>query len=107
MMPVVKGKPATRLQILTYTALLLPLGLVPVLIGLGGALYAFSAVLFGGWMLVDAVAVWRERDGTREPAARKLFGISILYLFALFAALIVERAMHIPPFALLALGGWT
>jgi protoheme IX farnesyltransferase len=104
MMPVVKGKTHTRREILFYTMLLVPLGLAPALIGLGGLLYAGVASLFGGWMLVDAIAVWRERDEAREPAARKLFGISILYLFALFAALIVERALHVAP---LAFGHWT
>ena len=103
MMPVVKGKAHTRREILVYTLLLVPLGLAPALIGLGGPLYAAAATLFGGWMLIDAIAVLRERDEAREPAARKLFGISILYLFALFAALIVERALHIPP---LALSSW-
>jgi protoheme IX farnesyltransferase len=103
MMPVVKGKARTRYEILAYTLLLVPLGLAPALIGLGGPLYACAALLFGGWMLLDAIAVFRERDETREPAARKLFGISILYLFALFGALIVERALHIEP---LALGHW-
>jgi protoheme IX farnesyltransferase len=106
MMPVVKGKAVTRWQILAYTLLLVPLGLTPALIGLGGPLYVAAAVLFGGWMLLDAVAVWRERDETREPSARKLFGISILYLFAVFAALIVERAIHIPPLTIRSLVGW-
>jgi heme o synthase len=103
MMPVVNGKKATRKQILIYTLLLLPLGLAPAMTGLGGSLYAAAALVFGGWMLVDAVAVLRERDEIREPAARKLFGISILYLFALFASLIVERSIGIVP---LLIGRW-
>ena len=103
MMPVVNGKKATRKQILIYTLLLLPLGLAPAMIGLGGPLYAVAAFVFGGWMLVDAVGVLRERDEIREPAARKLFGISILYLFALFAALIAERLIGLMP---LHIGGW-
>jgi heme o synthase len=106
MMPVVRGKPATRRQILAYTLLLIPLGLTPALIGLGGPLYIAAAALFGGWMLLDAIAAFRERDETREPAARKLFGISILYLFALFAALIVERAIHVLPLGTHVLSGW-
>ncbi|MBV9570615.1 MAG: protoheme IX farnesyltransferase [Alphaproteobacteria bacterium] len=103
MMPVVNGKASTRKQILGYTLFLVPLGLMPALIGLGGALYAASAVGFGSWMLVQSIAVLRERDTTREPAARKLFGVSILYLFALFAALILERLIGIAP---LHLGSW-
>jgi protoheme IX farnesyltransferase len=97
MLPVVKGKMNTRRQILAYTLLLAPLGLAPVAIGLGGILYAAAALGFGAWMLIDAIAVWRERDEAREPAARRLFGVSILYLFALFAALIAERLIGVVP----------
>ena len=93
MMPVVKGKTHTRAQILIYTIILLPLGLVPALMGFAGWLYTGTAAVLGCWMLVEAVAVWREQDEVREPAARKLFGVSILYLFALFAALIAERVI--------------
>ncbi|HSC19562.1 MAG TPA: heme o synthase [Rhizomicrobium sp.] len=93
MMPVVRGKTHTRGQILIYTILLLPLGFAPALMGFAGWLYGATAAVLGGWMLQEAVAVWRERDEVREPAARKLFGVSILYLFGLFAALIAERAI--------------
>jgi protoheme IX farnesyltransferase len=103
MMPVANGKTSTRRQILIYSLLLFPLGLAPALVGLGGPLYALAALVFGTWMLADAVAVLRERDEVREPAARKLFGVSILYLFALFAALIAERLIGIAP---LHIGGW-
>ena len=97
MLPVVRGKASTRKHVLAYTLFLVPLGVLPALIGLGGTLYAAAALGFGGWMLVQAIAVFRERDTTREPAARKLFGVSILYLFALFAALILERLTGIAP----------
>jgi heme O synthase-like polyprenyltransferase len=40
----------------------------------------------------------------REPQARRLFAVSILYLFALFAALIVEQLAGLAPFAALAAG---
>jgi len=93
MMPVVRGKAHTRGQILIYTILLLPLGLAPALMGFAGWLYGATAAVLGCWMLLEAVAVWRKRDEVREPAARKLFGVSILYLFALFAALIAERVI--------------
>ena len=51
----------------------------------------------GFWMLLEAFATLRERDEVREPAARRLFGISLLYIFVPFAALIVERLLHLPP----------
>lgn len=106
MLPVLRGKRTTRRQILLYTSVLVPLGLVPAFIGLGGPLYAAIAAGFGGWFAWDAVAVMRERDEVREPAARRLFGVSILYLFVLFAGLMAERLMGLPPLSALSFGGW-
>jgi protoheme IX farnesyltransferase len=106
MLPVIRGKQATRWQILLYTLVLVPLGLVPAFIGLGGPLYTAMALGFGLWFVCDAVAVLRERDQVREPAARRLFGVSILYLFVLFAGLIVEHVMGLPPMTALSFGSW-
>jgi heme O synthase-like polyprenyltransferase len=64
------------------------------------------ASAFGGWFAIEAVSVFREKDEVHEPAAHRLFGISILYLFVLFAGLIVERLMGLPPLTALHFGGW-
>ena len=106
MLPVVRGKRVTRRQIFVYALLLAPLGLAPAAIGLSGPLYTAVALGFGAWFVIDALAVLRETDEVREPAARRLFGVSILYLFVLFAALMIERLMGLPPFAPLSFGGW-
>ena len=93
MMPNVAGPDATRRQILGYTALLVPLGLAPVALGFGGTAYAAVGVVGGFGMLALAGQVFRLREG--EPAmgvAQQLFGFSILYRFALFAALLAEHA---------------
>ncbi|HXS05692.1 MAG TPA: heme o synthase [Rhizomicrobium sp.] len=97
MLPVVKGKRATRIQIFVYSLLLAPLGAVPAFIGLGGMLYMVLSATMGFWMLLEAFACLREKDEVREPAAKRLFGVSLLYIFVPFAALIVERLLHLPP----------
>ena len=94
MLPVVRGKRSTRTHILFYALLLVPLGLTPYFVGLGGPLYLTAASVLGAVMLWRAVEVFRETDEAAEPAARRLFFVTIFYLFALFAALIVERAVH-------------
>ena len=101
MMPVVRGKPSTRRQIVAYTLALVPLGLVPAAIGLAGPLYLAAAGLIGAWFLFESLAVLFERDAAKEPAAHRLFRVSLLYMFALFATLIVEHLAHIAPF-----GAW-
>jgi protoheme IX farnesyltransferase len=97
MLPVVKGKTITRRHIFAYTLLLAPLGVVPAFIGLGGMLYLVLSASMGFWMLLEAFACLRERDEVREPAAKRLFGVSLLYVFVPFTALIVERLLHLPP----------
>jgi len=96
MLPVVKGKAHTRLQILLYTLVLVPLGLTPAFVGAGGMLYLASAGLIGAWFLWEAIATFRERDSVKEPAAHRLFGVSLLYMTALFAALIAEKLLGLP-----------
>ena len=100
MLPVVKGKPHTRLQILLYTLVLVPLGVAPAALGFGGVLYLAASAGIGLWFLWEAVAVYRETDETREPAAHRLFGVSLLYLTALFATLIAEKLIGLPALAL-------
>jgi protoheme IX farnesyltransferase len=106
MMPVAKGKASTRRQIFAYAVATFLAGLVPAFIGLGGPLYLGAAILFGAWFLVQAWLVLRERDAAREPAARRLFGVSILYLFVLFAALICEHLVRIAPLSTASLRAW-
>jgi protoheme IX farnesyltransferase len=106
MMPVVKGKESTRRQILAYALATFVAGLLPAVIGLGGPLYLAGAVLVGGWFVIQAGAVLRERDEVQEPAARRLFVVSIFYLFVLFAALICEHIVGMAPLHVASLGMW-
>ena len=92
MLPVVAGRLETRRQIVIYSAILVPLALLPSVIGLGGVLYGATAMLCGAIFMGLALKIWRaDDDGKTDLAARQLFKFSILYLFALFAALLVER----------------
>jgi protoheme IX farnesyltransferase len=95
MLPVTHGPKATREHIFAYSLLLAPLALAPVLAGLGGIIYASAAALGGACFVYLAARVLRSRAGEGEPGedkpARDLFGFSIIYLFALFAAILAER----------------
>jgi len=106
MLPVVKGADATRLQILVYSLILAPLGMVPAIIGLGGTLYAAAASVLGSLFVVLAIDCYREREGeVADRAAKRLFAYSVLYLFLLFAVLLVEQGFGIDGGALPLL--WT
>ena len=106
MLPVVAGPDATRVQILIYSLILAPLGMTPAIIGLGGTLYAVGASVLGSLFVVMALTCYREREGeAADRAAKNLFGYSVLYLFLLFAALLVERGFGVDGGSLLSL--WT
>jgi heme o synthase len=91
MLPVVAGKGETRRRILIYTALLVPCGLAPYGFGFAGALYGAVAATTGALMLVLAWRVFTAREDPAESAAKQLFAFSVLYLFLLFAVLLVGR----------------
>ena len=99
MLPVVAGKPETRRQIVIYTVVVVLAGLAPAALGFAGPLYLAASAGLGAWFLAQSLLVARERDTEREPQARRLFGVSILYLFALFASLIAEQTASLPIFA--------
>jgi heme o synthase len=90
MLPVVAGDINARWQILLYTLILVPLAIAPWPLGYTGALYGTTSVVTGAIMLVLAFQVLRERRPI-ERACRHLFAFSILYLFLLFAMLLIER----------------
>jgi len=89
MLPVVAGDAATRRQILLYSAVLAPLGLAPVFLGMAGPVFAAIAAALGAGFIWQAWRVLRAVPG----AEIRLFGYSIVYLFVLFAALAAERAI--------------
>ncbi len=88
MLPVVAGAAKTKQQILIYSLLLVPLSFAPPVLGMAGIAYSAAAAVMGAGFLLLAVRVRRQPG---ERAARRMFRFSILYLFVLFAALIVER----------------
>src|SRR3954447_20819381 len=90
MLPVVSGQRETRRQILLYTLILAPLGVAPWLIGFAGPIYGAVATVTGGVMLALAIRLLSDRS---DRAAKHLFAFSILYLFLLFAFLLIDRAM--------------
>ena len=96
MLPVVKGEDETRRQVLIYSLILAPLGCAPALVGLGGGLYTVAAGFLGAFFVMFAYACYTERVGPgAERAAKNLFAYSVLYLFLLFAALLVEQGFGI------------
>jgi len=94
MLPVVAGLEETRRQILLYSIGLVPIGAAPWLFGYAHTIYGMTALLAGALMVTFAWRVRCECEGERaERAAYDLFAFSILYLFVLFAVLLVEGSV--------------
>ncbi len=94
MLPVVAGPDATRTQILLYTVVLVATAVAPWPLGYFSAVYGVASLILGAGMMYLAVQVYRLREGKpATKATRQLFAFSILYLFALFAILLLEVAV--------------
>jgi protoheme IX farnesyltransferase len=91
MLPVVAGAAETKRQILIYCVLLVPISILPCVVGIAGAIYGATAGMSGAAMIILAIQLCRSSDGDKRRAPR-LFAFSILYLFVLFAALLADTA---------------
>ncbi|MEM6943473.1 MAG: heme o synthase [Pseudomonadota bacterium] len=99
MLPVVAGDAATRRQILLYTILMVPVTISPAFTEAGGPIYAAVAVYVSAVFLRDALRVARRTEAMAEAdryaAEKRLFGFSIVFLFALFGAFIADAALRV------------
>ena len=101
MLPVTHGVSSTRMQILVYSVILVFISSLPVFAGFGGVLYALTSVVMGlvfVWMAVDLKLsqAGSETASSRDRSkAMRLFGFSILYLFLLFAVLLLEHGFGV------------
>lgn len=92
MLPVVVGEEKTKLHMLLYAALLLPLSLFPTMIGLTGMVYFFSALVLGLLFILSAWRVWRDTENALHyKSARQMFGYSIFYLFMIFLIMVLDK----------------
>ncbi len=94
MLPNVSGRAETRKQILIYALLCAPVAALPALCGMSGVVYAMGAALLTGMFIYRAIQLYRFTDAVSEDkAAKKLFGFSIIWLFAMFALILVEKLL--------------
>ena len=93
MMPVVVGSHSTKVQMLIYTLLLIPVTLVPGFIGMSGLLYTAGAGALGALFLHHCWKLLKDKD---DSHARPTFLFSILYLFLIFAFLLIDQVAWLP-----------
>jgi heme o synthase len=88
MLPVTHGVALTRLHILLYTLVLVATSVLPFVVQMSGVLYLICALVLGGIFVGYA---WRLYRAYSDQLARATFNYSIVYLAALFAALLVDH----------------
>ena len=88
MLPVTHGKTYTRLQVLLYTLILFAASLLPYVVRMSGPLYFVAALALGGVFIGYAARIYFAYS---DALARRTFRYSILYLAALFAALLADH----------------
>ena len=89
MLPVVAGARETKRQMLIYTLMLWPATLAPWLLGVAGSIYGLCAGVLSLIFTGAAIRVWRDAG---DRSARQMFAFSLLYLFLIFAVLLVDRS---------------
>jgi heme o synthase len=105
MLTVTHGRRATRVHVLVYTLLLVPVAVGAALTGIGGPLTLAVAVALNLWFVAGAVRIWRRDEAVAEADSyaveKAFFRFSLIYLFLHFAAFLAELALK-PA----GLGGW-
>ena len=94
MLPVVSGEATTRRQVLIYTLILSAVALLPAFTVAGGPVYLAVALVAGAAFLRAAWTVAlrtpAQARADRHGAEKRLFGLSILYLFVVFGAFMAQ-----------------
>ena len=95
MLPVVAGERTTRQHILLYTFPMAAAAVAPWPLGLTGAIYGVAAAALSCVFLLLAFQVLASTtvDPKEMKAEKKLFAFSVLYLFAIFGALVADKAL--------------
>jgi protoheme IX farnesyltransferase len=89
MLPVVEpdGKSTSR-QIILYATTLIPISLLPVMLGMSGTIYLIGAVVLGLWFLYTGVRVAFDRTNVR---ARHVLLASVIYLPMIYGLMVLDR----------------
>ena len=91
MLPITHGNAFTRLHVFLYTLVLFAATLLPFIDGMSGAVYLAAAIVLGAMFSGYAWRLWRDYS---DALARRTFRFSIVYLAALFAALLVDHYVN-------------
>lgn len=93
MLPVVKGKKTTKRQIMIYSIILFAVTILPFLFGFSGLVYLVSALMLNSYFCYLGFRLLKSCDDDKLLFAPRLFKFSILYLYSIFAFLVIDMAL--------------
>ena len=94
MLPITNGVEETKKKIFVYSLFMLPIVIIPYVIGFSGNLYIFislSLTLYYNYICYDLYKYKKNKFELKK--AKKVFSYSIFYLFLLFVLFLVDQAI--------------
>ena len=92
MLPVQKGVAFTKQHILLYTFLLIACTMLPYAVQMFGEIYLISALVLGLIFLIYSFRLYKDKT---NAIAMPTFAYSIIYLAALFAAMLIDHFLSL------------
>lgn len=94
MLPITSGIKATKVNILVYALILLPVVLSPYFFNFSGLLFLIFATVMSGYYVFISYQLLKEKNSIKEKKiASKLFGYSIIYLFMIFVFILIDKIL--------------
>jgi protoheme IX farnesyltransferase len=93
MLPVVKGKKITKMQIMIYSMILFAVTTLPFLLEFSGLIYIIAASILNTYFCYLSFRLLKSSDNDELSYAPKLFKFSILYLYCIFSFLVIDMAL--------------
>ena len=94
MLPITSGVKATKFNIFIYALILFPIVLFPYFLNFSGLIYLIFATALSSYYIFISYLLLREKNSTTEKKlAAKLFAYSILYLFLIFALVLIDQVI--------------
>ena len=93
MLPVVKGKKITKMQIMIYSMILFAVTTLPFLLKFSGLIYIIAASILNTYFCYLSFRLLKSSDNDELSYAPKLFKFSILYLYCIFSFLVIDMAL--------------
>jgi len=91
MLPVISGVKVTKLNIFVYAVLLFPIILVPFFLNYFGIIYLLISGILSVYYIYICHKLFRAQESNLEKKiAKQVFGFSILFLFLVFASILID-----------------